>query len=646
MPWRFHTFIAVAASGVWRKGTNHASEDCRAQREAREMRRMHQFPPRPALPRHREHQRVEKNEMQRRPLHETGHAEKNPRHRPRQPRRTPLCPPRHPGRQRHAGKRNIDPLNLRTREPRLRQQPKLVVAMIAATSAVSASIQPHPLPSAISVSPSASTQSAEGRRAVHSLRTPVSANEPAIIQLTNGGLRRNGLPPTYGTNHFPVFNIVTAGKIRRPSSPFNSVEPSPGKYTHAQTARKIRAARSRVIARISHAAARAGKQILLACALATTSHAEDAPPFKAKATRVLLCVWDGMRPDFITAENTPNLYALAQRGTFFNNNHAVYISTTEVNGTVLATGVFPRRSGIMGNREYRPGVDLMNSLAMEDHKTITIDDALTDGRHIAVPTVAELVQKAGRTTALASTKAVGLLHDRGEDRTGRSPTIWIGHTYPKDFLKTIEQAQGKFPNFPQTDIVSLDDAKPNTAQNLWTTRAFVDFLWKGEVPTYSVLWLGDPDFSQHLTAPGAPTALAAIHDSDTHLGIVLAELEKRGLRDSTDVLVVSDHGFSTVDRALDLGELFAKRGFTTYRDFKTTPKPDDILLANVGGTTCVYVIGSDPKIVTRLVEMVQSTDIAGPIFTRDGLPGTFTSQAWPHGHRGAARHRLLLPLAR
>jgi hypothetical protein len=36
------------------------------------------------------------------------------------------------------------------------------------------------------------------------------------------------------------------------------------------------------------------------------------------------------------------------------------------------------------------------------------------------------------------------------------------------------------------------------------------------------------------------------------------------------------------------------------------------------------VVGSDPKIVVRLVEALQSAGIAGPIFTRDGLPGTFT----------------------
>lgn len=352
-----------------------------------------------------------------------------------------------------------------------------------------------------------------------------------------------------------------------------------------------------------------------------SAHAQE---FKAKARHVLLCAWDGMRPDFITPENTPNLHALAQRGTFFNNNHSFYVTTTEVNGTVLATGVFPRRSGIMANREYRPGIDLMHAVATEDRKTIRIGDALSDGHYLGAMTVAELAQHAGLRTAVAGTKAVGLLHDRSIDRAGKDPTLWLGRTYPVDFLATIEKAQGKFPDFPKTILDDLSDARPNTAQNLWTTRALIDFLWKDDVPAYTLLWLGDPDFSQHLTAPGSPTALAAIHDSDTHFGLVVAELEKRGLLDSTDIFVVSDHGFSTVDRTIDIAAHLKKNGVAALRDFKMTPRPGEVLVANIGGTTCLYVPDQDAKIIQRVVDLLQAGDFAGPIFTRDGLPGTFT----------------------
>jgi predicted AlkP superfamily pyrophosphatase or phosphodiesterase len=60
-----------------------------------------------------------------------------------------------------------------------------------------------------------------------------------------------------------------------------------------------------------------------------------------KAEHVVVVVWDGMRPDFISSEHTPVLYQLARDGVRFENHHAVYCSATEVNGTSIATGCYP-----------------------------------------------------------------------------------------------------------------------------------------------------------------------------------------------------------------------------------------------------------------------------------------------------------------
>jgi len=61
-----------------------------------------------------------------------------------------------------------------------------------------------------------------------------------------------------------------------------------------------------------------------------------------KAEHVVLVVWDGMRPDFVSPQYTPTLYELAQKGTFFANHHPVYVSSTEVNGTYATGGIVPR----------------------------------------------------------------------------------------------------------------------------------------------------------------------------------------------------------------------------------------------------------------------------------------------------------------
>ncbi len=70
-----------------------------------------------------------------------------------------------------------------------------------------------------------------------------------------------------------------------------------------------------------------------------------------KAEHIVVVVWDGMRPDFMTEQYTPALRQLAQEGVFFQNHHPVYLSATEVNGTAISTGAYPAHTGIMAKKE-------------------------------------------------------------------------------------------------------------------------------------------------------------------------------------------------------------------------------------------------------------------------------------------------------
>jgi len=160
-------------------------------------------------------------------------------------------------------------------------------------------------------------------------------------------------------------------------------------------------------------------------------------------------------------------------------------------------------------------------------------------------------------------------------------------------------------------------------QDSWTTKALTDCLWKDGVPALSILWLGEPDLTQHESAPGAPAALAAIKSADENLAAVLSELDQRKARETTDIFVVSDHGFSTIERSVDLRKILRDAGFTAKTGFNADPKPGEIMLAGNGGSVLFYVIGHDEKLVRRLVEFLQQSDFAGVIFTNEPMEGTF-----------------------
>src|SRR5213593_1923037 len=164
--------------------------------------------------------------------------------------------------------------------------------------------------------------------------------------------------------------------------------------------------------------------------------------------RVVVVVWDGMRPDFVSEQNTPALWKLSREGVTFRNHHAVYPSATIVNGTALVTGVYPSKNAIIANHVYRPDIDLNHAIDVEIPAVVKKGDELSGGKYISVPTIAELVQRAGGRTVIATAKTVGLLLDRHIDR-GRAENgvaLFAGESRPRDALASILAALGPFPS--------------------------------------------------------------------------------------------------------------------------------------------------------------------------------------------------------
>ena len=335
---------------------------------------------------------------------------------------------------------------------------------------------------------------------------------------------------------------------------------------------------------------------------------------------VVVIVWDGMRPDFISPEHTPALAQLAHDGVMFTNHHPVYLSSTEVNGAAIATGAYPQHTGITGNREYRPGIDPLQPVDTQSPNAIRKGDEISGGHYLLRPTMAEILQAAGLTTVIAGTKPVAQFQDRREhaadDRAGM--LLAEGKVLPSSLHASINDALGKFPAAEDTRSLL-----PNERRDAWTTRALLGPLWSNGVPAFSLLWLSEPDFSQHPSAPGSPKSLAAVTSADRRLAEVLAELDRRKLRDQTDVFVVSDHGFSSIKRLVDVCADLQAAGFPAQRSFRNAPQPGAVLVNGLGGSVMLYIIGHDPVTVGKLVAFLQQQDYVGVIFTRKKMKGTF-----------------------
>src|SRR5947208_11853169 len=138
----------------------------------------------------------------------------------------------------------------------------------------------------------------------------------------------------------------------------------------------------------------------------------------ASETRhVVLVVWDGMRPDFVTEKYAPTLEKLAHNGVRFRNHHAIYPTATDVNGAALATGCYPNRNGLAANLEFRPAINSRQPIDMGDPDSIKRGGEICASKYLAVPTFGELLRAARKKVALVGSKSVVMLFERDHDWT-------------------------------------------------------------------------------------------------------------------------------------------------------------------------------------------------------------------------------------
>lgn len=78
------------------------------------------------------------------------------------------------------------------------------------------------------------------------------------------------------------------------------------------------------------------------------------PSHSPQADCVVVCIFDGLRPDMVTSALTPNLVRLAGRGTWFREARSVFPSMTRVATASIATGAPPAVHASSATRSSSP----------------------------------------------------------------------------------------------------------------------------------------------------------------------------------------------------------------------------------------------------------------------------------------------------
>jgi len=329
--------------------------------------------------------------------------------------------------------------------------------------------------------------------------------------------------------------------------------------------------------------------------------------------RVVVVVFDGLRPDMVSAKTMPHLDRFRAQGTCFDGR-SVFPSMTRVCSSSIAAGAPPSVHGIVGNKFFHLGVAKDRALDLAKIEDFRLFEhvglpALT------APTFADVLASAGKRLAIAhggSTGATFALAPRGS-QNGH----WIYNARGPEASVTAaagEAVHARFGPAPARDL-------PLFAVVDRVADVFVDHVLAEIQPDVALVWLPEPDSSAHDIGLGAPETLAVLRHCDAQLGRILDALDERTL-----VMVLSDHGQITVTEQIPLFEDLSAAGFPTAK----AAAGDTLLLGVAGSAGELRLLDGDPRTRDRVVAWLQEHPSIGHLFTSDvngiegAAPGTFS----------------------
>lgn len=252
--------------------------------------------------------------------------------------------------------------------------------------------------------------------------------------------------------------------------------------------------------------------------------------------KFVLVNFDGLRPDLVRPDITPNLCRLAQAGVRFLNHRTTFPSETMVAFTSLITGAPPSVHGIVSNeyidnRVYQARV--FNTASVED---IEAGDVAYAGGLITAETIGQTLHRADRRFAIISSNSPGCtrLINRKVNTPGQF-SLSVHHpkySYPRSH---VEQVVRRFGLAPHPTL-------PDNGATEYATSVFLDYVWPELSPDVTIIAYNEPDMSFHYLGLGSERALEGIRWTDHQFGRILDWWERHP---SIQLLVTSDHGHVT-----------------------------------------------------------------------------------------------------
>jgi arylsulfatase A-like enzyme len=171
---------------------------------------------------------------------------------------------------------------------------------------------------------------------------------------------------------------------------------------------------------------------------------------------------------------------------------------------------------------------------------------------------------------------------------------------------------------PEADGLAVSH---DSAGDAAMTDRFLDEVLRRRRPALAVLWLCEPDHTQHGHPLGSPEHLAAVAGADSCAARVAAAVEAEG----DDVLLVlcSDHGHETIDKVIPLEAMLIEAGL------KAALGSSDLVVASNGTSASIYLSEGSRHRSGEIVEFLRGQAWIGEVYAGPDLAAVGLSTDTP-----------------
>ncbi|TCM76709.1 alkaline phosphatase family protein [Rhizobium sp. BK068] len=337
--------------------------------------------------------------------------------------------------------------------------------------------------------------------------------------------------------------------------------------------------------------------------------------------RFVIVSFDGLRPDLISPELTPNLCRLQSLGITLSKHRTIYPSETRSAFPSLVTGTTAGSHGMVGNKYVDRSVTPPRFIETSDAALLRQLDVESGGRLMSVPTLGEILARAGRKLAVLATNTAGTTRFFNHKAEDFGHVRLSGHfreaCTPDNVLAEAEALVGPLPPEPpdlESDMEGQD----------WITSAFLELVWRRHRPDVTILSYGEPDSTSHFHGTGSEITRRIITHCDQQFGRVLDWWETERRAEGVQIIVVSDHGHITGHTRVSVIDSLRDAGFRPG----IAPAAEVDVVVVPGQVGALYLANPTDEEIARLVTTITEQPWCGSVFTRarneiDGIaPGS------------------------